>query len=413
LFAREQASSVVANVTMPSSAATVFVVIALFVVIVVVLVVRAVRQNDRYRALKKLCQLDAKELDAYFASYGKIFDDNTMISTLDDFQQGQPPSRFSIAEDGKPSEYTAECYNILNYLCALGNVKKMYIPKCIDPSKSLVENQDLQEAEVAERLRASSDSTLLELGCGCGRIAHHMTQLTDCKVYGVNIDETQLHDARAHAKETGCTKTHFLLSDFNDPLPFDDATIDGIYSFGGFLTFVSDYDAVFTELHRVLKPGGRIVLSDGVLLDAFDRTHERHLRLMSKARMVMAGGVFLHYKYAEDIATMETFGARQGGNLLGFVTWKRHFDHAAEIHVMAVRESEHRQGLGRRLMRAMEVRLRDRGVRWAQVKTLGPSHPDEGYRRTRACYEALGYEHLVESDSRWPGNPSLQMIKRL
>ena len=292
---------------MPSSAATVFVVIALFVVIVVVLVVRALRQSERYRALKKLCRLDAKELDAYFASYGKIFDDNTMVSTLDDFQQGKPPSRFLIAEDGKPSEYTAECYNILNYLCALGNVKKMYIPKCIDPSKSLVENQDLQEAEVAERLRASSDSTLLELGCGCGRIAHHMTQLTDCKVYGVNIDETQLHDARAHAKETGCTKTHFLLSDFNDPLPFDDATIDGIYSFGGFITFVNDYDAVFTELHRVLKPGGRIVLSDGALLDAFDRANERHLRLMSKARMVMAGGVFLHYKYAEGIATRNRF----------------------------------------------------------------------------------------------------------
>ena len=292
---------------MPSSATTVFVVITLFVVIVVVLVVRALQQSERYRALKKLCRLDAKELDAYFASYGTIFDDNTMISTLDDFQQGKPPSRFLIAEDGKPSEYTAECYNILNYLCALGNVKKMYIPKCIDPSKSLVENQDLQEAEVAERLRASSDSTLLELGCGCGRIAHHMTQLTDCKVYGVNIDETQLHDARAHAKETGCTKTHFLLSDFNDPLPFDDATFDGIYSFGGFITFVSDYDAVFTELHRVLKPGGRIVLSDGALLDAFDRTNERHLRLMSKARMVMAGGVFLHYKYAEDIATRNRF----------------------------------------------------------------------------------------------------------
>lgn len=117
--------------------------------------------------------------------------------------------------------------------------------------------------------------------------------------------------------------------------------------------------------------------------------------------------------YAEDIATMETFGARRDGTLLGFVTWKPHFDHAAEIHVMAVRESEHRQGVGWRLMQAVEERLRERGVRWAQVKTLGPSHPDEGYRRTRAFYEALGYEHLEESDSRWPGNPSLQMIKRL
>jgi len=303
-----QAPSMVATSAMPHAATTVFVITAFIVVVlIVVLIVRALQRSDRYRALKKLRRLDAKELDAYFASYGKIFDDNTMISTLDDFRQGRPPSRFVIADDEKPSEYTAECYNILNYLCALGNVKKMYIPKCIDPSRSLVENQKLQEAEVAERLHASSDSTILELGCGCGRIAHHMTQLTGCTVHGVNIDETQLDDARAYAREKGCTRTHFLLSDFNDPLPFDDASIDGIYSFGGFITFVSDYDAVFAELHRVLKPGGRIVLSDGALLDAFDRTDERHLRLMSKARMLMAGGVFLHYRYPESIAARNGF----------------------------------------------------------------------------------------------------------
>ena len=117
--------------------------------------------------------------------------------------------------------------------------------------------------------------------------------------------------------------------------------------------------------------------------------------------------------YVTDIATMETFGAWCGEDLLGFVTLKRHSDRAAEIHVMAVRAPHHRRGIGRRLMQEAERRLRGAGVRWLQVKTLGPSHPDEGYRRTRAFYEALGYEPLEESASRWPGNPCLQMVKAL
>ena len=80
---------------------------------------------------------------------------------------------------------------------------------------------------------------------------------------------------------------------------------------------------------------------------------------------------------------------------------------------MGVRAEQHRRGIGRALLASAEAWLRERGVVWVQVKTLGPSHADAGYARTRAFYQALGYEPLEESETRWPGNPSLQMIKRL
>lgn len=118
-------------------------------------------------------------------------------------------------------------------------------------------------------------------------------------------------------------------------------------------------------------------------------------------------------EYAADIRTMDTWGVWADGDLLGFVTVRRHFERAGEIHVMGVRAEHHRRGIGRALLAAAEQWLCEQGVVWLQVKTLGPSREDEGYARTRAFYGALGYEPLEESETRWPGNPSLQMIKRL
>jgi GNAT superfamily N-acetyltransferase len=117
--------------------------------------------------------------------------------------------------------------------------------------------------------------------------------------------------------------------------------------------------------------------------------------------------------YVEEIEELETFGAWEGEILAGFVTLKRHFAHAAEVHVMAVRAALHRRGIGRGLLEHAESELRSRGVRWLQVKTLGPSCEYQPYADTRAFYLALGFEPIEESESRWPGNPSLQMIKQL
>ena len=52
--------------------------------------------------------------------------------------------------------------------------------------------------------------------------------------------------------------------------------------------------------------------------------------------------------------------------------------------------------------------------RLLQVKTLGPSHPDVHYARTRSFYEALGFIGLEETTTFWgEANPCLIMVKVL
>ena len=257
--------------------------------------------SDKYKSLNRLCNLNQDQLDAFFTSYDKIFNDQNMISTYEDYQSGKPPTRFVINENTKPSKYTEDCYRILNDLCNLGNVKKMYIPRVFDQNKGLIENQDLYEQTLAKRLNVKPGGKLLELGCGCGRASYHYSKLTGCDVYGINIDDAQLKDAREFTKENNSNNKFFKM-DYNDTLKFDDNSFDGIYTVAGFCTFISDYEKVFSELYRVLKPGGSIVLFDGVLLEDFDRNNKEHMRLMVGSRMVMAGGCFIYYKYFEDIA---------------------------------------------------------------------------------------------------------------
>jgi hypothetical protein len=52
-------------------------------------------------------------------------------------------------------------------------------------------------------------------------------------------------------------------------------------------------------------------------------------------------------------------------------------------------------------------------VRYLQVKTLGPSQPDEDYQKTLRFYVALGFTPLEEFRSLWPENPCLLLVKSL
>lgn len=284
-------------------------ILIIITIIITTYIIFAIQQTEKYKAYNRLCNLDEDAQRDYMDSYDKVFNDQSMISTLDDYTNKRKPARFIIKEDVVPSKYTADCYSVLHDVCALGDVKKMYIPKQLDSLKSLQQNQDLWEEEVSKKLKVRSGGKLLEIGCGCGRIAHHMSQLTQCQVYGINIDETQLKDARQYASKYK-TNNQFLFKDLNKPLPFQDNEFDAIYEFGAFTSFIKNYKKVFKELYRVLKPGGIFYISDAVLLDNFDRANPAHLELLVNARQVMAGGVFLHYKYFED------FGKQAGFTLL-------------------------------------------------------------------------------------------------
>lgn len=119
-------------------------------------------------------------------------------------------------------------------------------------------------------------------------------------------------------------------------------------------------------------------------------------------------------EYARAIDSLPTFLANRGERVIGFLTVKVHNPYAAELYVMGVLPEAHRQGLGRRLVSAAEALIKEQGIEYFQVKTLGPSRPDPGYARTRAFYQAAGFRPLEEFPLLWDkDNPCLLMVKKL
>jgi GNAT superfamily N-acetyltransferase len=97
----------------------------------------------------------------------------------------------------------------------------------------------------------------------------------------------------------------------------------------------------------------------------------------------------------------------------GVLLLDRHFDEAAEIHLLAVTPRLHRTGIGTALIERAEADLVRSGASYLQVKTLGPSRPDPNYDATRAFYLRFGFCPLEEIHGLWPGNPCLVMVKSL
>jgi GNAT superfamily N-acetyltransferase len=115
-------------------------------------------------------------------------------------------------------------------------------------------------------------------------------------------------------------------------------------------------------------------------------------------------------RYERAVADLPTFAVGDDA----FLSLKLHSPNAAELYLMGVRPELHRRGLGTALLQAAEDYLRERGVDYLQVKTLGPSRPSERYERTRRFYEARGFVPLEELDGVWDeNNPCLILVKHL
>src|SRR5271155_2070697 len=77
-------------------------------------------------------------------------------------------------------------------------------------------------------------------------------------------------------------------------------------------------------------------------------------------------------QYAARAESGPTWVAEQDGEAVGVMVLEPHGADAVEIHLLAVRRSAHRQGVGARLVERARAEAASRGARYLTVKTRGP-----------------------------------------
>jgi SAM-dependent methyltransferase len=116
-------------------------------------------------------------------------------------------------------------------------------------------------AELCEHLGATSESELLDIGCGIGGTARFIASTIGCHVTGIDLTAEYIEVARTLTDWTSLgDRVDFELGSALD-MPFADESFDGATQIHVGMN-IADKAALFREIHRVLRPGSTFALYD-------------------------------------------------------------------------------------------------------------------------------------------------------
>ncbi|HXG26280.1 MAG TPA: methyltransferase domain-containing protein [Candidatus Binatia bacterium] len=155
-------------------------------------------------------------------------------------------------------------------------------------------------AEVLERLPLRGDETVLDAGCGTGRVTELLlARLPRGRVVALDASAAMLEQARARLAAYG-DRVAYVEADLERPLPLPEP-VDAILSTATF-HWVMDHDALFANLAAVLRPDGWLVAQCGgfgnvatflrivgELLPGYHRRHNFQTPEATRARLEACG----------------------------------------------------------------------------------------------------------------------------
>ena len=160
-----------------------------------------------------------------------------------------------------------------------------------------------ESREIPRLLDLKPNSSVLEVGCGSGGYALYLAKRVGCKLVGLDVNARGVENANQLAAATGLeARVHFELCDASKNLPHDDKAFDAVFS-NDVLCHLPGRDKVICEMFRILKPRGRMLFSDALVVGGM-LSHE-------EIAMRSSIGFYVYSPPGENERLIERAGFRQ------------------------------------------------------------------------------------------------------
>lgn len=159
-------------------------------------------------------------------------------------------------------------------------------------------------AEMARRVHIQATDRVLDAGCGVGGSSIWLAKNVGCSAVGITIVPHQVEQAQHYAQQAGVeARAQFLNADYqNTGLP--DHSFDVVW-FLESLVHAEDKAAVLREAHRLLRPGGRLIINEYMLKTPYVKNASKMLDTF------LEGWAMPHLKTPQEyLAMLQDIGFR-------------------------------------------------------------------------------------------------------
>lgn len=157
----------------------------------------------------------------------------------------------------------------------------------------------IQKMIAAQGGDIATSERILDFGCGCGRLARHIPAISQATLYGCDYNRQLVSWCASNLPGI------FQRNQLKPPLRYDDAFFDVIYLYSVFTHLREDTQkAWLLELHRVLKPGGYLVIS------FHDEDHYALEIIGVSADYIVTNQFHVHNNHAEGSNYLSTYQSR-------------------------------------------------------------------------------------------------------
>jgi ubiquinone/menaquinone biosynthesis C-methylase UbiE len=160
-----------------------------------------------------------------------------------------------------------------------------------------------ESREIPRLLDVGPNSSVLEIGCGSGGYALHLADRVGCHITGLDVNAPGIRNANQLAETGGlASRARFEQCDVSKHLAFDDKSFNAVFA-NDVLCHIPDRPKVLGEIFRVLKPGGRMLFSDALVVGGM-LSHE-------EIAMRSSIGFYVYSPPGENERLLERAGFRQ------------------------------------------------------------------------------------------------------